>query len=1140
MEILNTKLSVSFLGAKRLWGKGNRVLASAGLMSIAFAAAFFANSAAAQSLNQIELSSGWQMQDATVVEKEAKGEGWYRQGSSKLPEEGRQVSRNNYEPNKWYKATVPGTVLTTLVNNKVYPEPLYDENNRPEKIPEDLCRKDWWYRTTVTIPENFKDKRIWLKFNGINYSAEVWVNGKFVGPVQGAFIRGIFDITRNYDVHPGKETTIAVRISPQPTVGVPSEHIMGTTGGPCGGVARRDGATFGCAVGWDWQSGIRDRNSGIWHKVFLAATGSAIIKDPYITTTLPNLPKLDLARVSIDVPVQNVTDYPVKGVLKGSFGNVKFEKEIEIKPYHTETVKFTPKDFPQLEIKNPKLWWPNGLGEPNLHELKLSFEINNEISDEKKLNFGIREFKYFEDGEPSVEKGSPNFKLSVNGVRVFMKGGNWGIEEALKRIDKDRLETQVKLHRDMNFNMIRNWGGQSTSDELFELCDKYGMLFWSEFWQFNDANPVWTGNYMSNVTDTILRYRNHPSLVIWCARNEATPPKYLDDIVRYELVKHDPNRHYQPNSGGLFGYNSGGPYDWVPPLQYSRYFESPGYNKRETFKTEIGSFSVPTIESIQGMFPKSEWDGITDSWAEHNFCAGGGRKYPEFMEKRYGAAKNLADFVQKAQLMNYETHKAMYEGRFARMFEPAEGVLYWMSIPSQPSFVWQLIQYDLEPNASFFGVKKACEHLHIQFTETDKGQLQVINHTQKDLAGAKGSIAFYNFDGSLAGKYDFPVNAKAQSRTILGNVKWPENLSDIHFLKLELKNTKGKVISDNFYWRHIKGNPEDPQKLRDYPLLDLCNFKEMANMPKVTLKTDAKPGVLKGGEQYIDVQLSNPSENVALMAHLQLQGKSSKKRILPVSYSDNYISLVPGEKKVVRICYSKDSMKKGDTPVVMVDGWNVAVKESEFVKNNKNATASNWEDKGFDFKPRPLEVRKVARINCGGYNRGENGRVFEKDPGFLKGAVGFQTQDVILEDAKLYKVAPDGTWEDPKQCVPAGSALGDPNMYRTVRWGNSEYTSLLAGKKQKYTVVLHFAEASRDKVAGKAAFDVKANGKVILKDFDVARAANGVNKAVVVEIKNVESDANGVIKLEFTGGAKRKDGESRDPRINGYEIIPQK
>ena len=410
---------------------------------------------------------------------------------------------------------------------------------------------------------------------------------------------------------------------------------------------------------------------------------------------------------------------------------------------------------------------------------------------------------------------------------------------------------------------------------------------------------------------------------------------------------------------------------------------------------------------------------------------------------------------------------------------------------------------------------------------------------QKDLNGAKGSVAFYNFDGTLAGKKDFTVNAKAQSRTIVGKVEWPEKLSDIHFLKLELKNAKGKTISDNFYWRHINGSPKDTQKLRDYPLLDLCNFKEMANMPKVTIKADAKLRSSKN-EQIIDLQLKNPSENVALMIHLQVQGKNSKKRILPVSYSDNYISLVPGEKKAVSISFAKDSMKKGDSPVVMVDGWNVEVKDSDIVKNNKNAAVSNWEDKGFDFKARPLEVRKVARVNCGGYNRGESGRIFEKDPGFLKGAVGFQTQDVILLGAKLYKVAPDGTWEDPKQCVDGSKAVGPNDMYRTVRWGNSEYTSLLEGKKQKYTVVLHFAEASRDKVAGKAAFDVKANGKVILKDFDVARAAGGVNKAVVVEIKDVESDENGYIKLEFTGGAKRKDGESRDPRINGYEIIPQK
>lgn len=1061
----------------------------------------------AQNLNSVEVKGNWQMQDAETIRAQALKDGWYRENSAKQAEEGREISKASFDSKGWYKATVPGTVLTTLVNNKVYPEPLYDENNRPEKIPEDLCNKDWWYRTTVMIPEEFKDKNIWLNFYGINYSAEIWVNGRKVAPMHGAFIRGIFDITK-YDVKPGKETTIAVRISPQPTKGIPSEHTMGTTGGPCGGEGRLDGATFGCSVGWDWLSGIRDRNSGIWQKVTLSATGSGVILDPYVITDLPELPKTNVATVSIDVPVRNVTDKPIKGTVKGLLGDIKFEKEIEIKPWHTETVKFTPADYPQLKLQNPKLWWPNGLGEPNLYKLSLAFEDDKGVSDERNLNVGIRKFEYF-------EPDNPNFALSVNGVRVFMRGGNWGMEEALKRLDKERLETQVKMHRDLNFNMIRNWGGQSTSDYLFELCDKYGLLLWDEFFQFNNADPVNTELYMANIRDKVLRYRNHPSVVLWCSRNEATPPKYLDDAVRYMLIETDPNRHYQSNSGGGYGFNSGGPYDWVPPMMYSRYFEAPNYNKRETFKTEIGSFSVPTIESIQGMFPKSEWDGITDSWAEHNFCAGGGRKYPRFMTNRYGAPKNFADFVRKAQLMNYETHKAMYEGRLSRMFEPAEGVLYWMSIPAQPSFVWQLIQYDLEPNASFFAVKKACEPQHIFYTWTDKGTVYVANHNPEALKNAKANLVIYNLDGTVAAKKDYLVNVPAVSVQSLGKLEWPENLSKVFFIKLELKDAKGKLLSDNFYWHNVGANPEDAKLLRDdNKLISLDNLKDLDTLPKVALTSSAK--VRKDKDNfYIDVALRNDKDAVALMTHLQVQDKNTKKRILPVYYSDNYVSLAPKDTKLITITIPKTSLRANSSPIVMVDGWNVEVKDSQLIANNKNADPANWGDEGFTFKPREIVRKPVVRINCGGYNRGN----FDKDPGFMEAPVGFQTESVNLTGVK-----------NP----------GHPDIYRTVRWANSTYTAYLSGKPgQKYTIRLHFCESSRDKTAGKREFDVKANGEYILKDYDVAREAGGVNKGVVAEIKDVKSDENSNIVLEFVGGKKRAN-ESRDPQICGIEVIPQK
>lgn len=1071
-------------------------------------AVFFAGALCGQSLEQFEINKDWLMQDANLVVEEGQKEGWFMQGPTKLPEDGRTVATAEYQPKNWYKATVPGTILTTLVNNKVYPEPLYDENNRPEIIPESLCRKDWWYRTVVKIPEDFKGARVWLKFTGVNYNSEVWVNGRKVANINGAFIRSNLDITRDFRIDAGKDAVIAVRVSPPPNPGVPSEHTMGTTSGPCGGESCMDAASFSSSQGWDWQSGIRDRNSGIWNRVYLAKSGDVILKDPYVKTDLPNLPKLDMAEISVDIPLENVSENKKTAKVKIEIGDATFEKEITLGAYQKGTVKFEPAEFEKLKIANPRLWWPNGLGKPELYKLNAQVFIDGVKSDELNLNFGIRKFEYF-------EEGNPNFALSVNGVRVFMKGGNWGMDESLKRLDRARLETQVRMHRDANLNMIRNWGGQSRTDELSEFCDKYGIMLWEEFFQF--AEPQNTAVYLANMRDKILAYRNHPSIVFWCGRNEATPPKYLNDQMRSLVLELDPLRHYQANSGDKLGFNSGGPYDYMAPVRYQRYLEDPSFNKRETFKTEIGALSVPTVESIQGMFPKWHWDGITDAWGEHNFCAGGGRKQVRFMTTRFGAPKNLPDFVLKSQMMNYEAHRAMYEGRLGRMFKPAQGVLLWMTIPAQPSFVWQTIQYDLEPNASFFGLKKACEPIHIQYLGTEGGIIQVVNHTAKALSGLKARLLLYNLDGSIALQKEFRnLKFKPTSVEKIANITWPENLSKVHFIKLELRGSDNKLISDNFYWNNLAANPSDPNLLKDEnKLLALDDLKDLASMEQVLLESKANVK-FANNKAYIDVYLKNTSGNVALMAHLQLQGRKSQKRILPAFYSDNYVSLVPNESKIIRIECSAEKFAS-DAPLVMVDGWNVKVRDSLYIAQNKNADPANpvWGQNGFGLKLREPVRKPVVRINCGGYNRGN----FERDPGFLDSFVGYRTEDMNISGLKN----------------PAPS-----DVYRTVRWATSDYTAYLSGKAGSlYTIRLHFAEQSSDKVAGKRAFDVLANGKPILKDYDVSLAAGGTRKCVIAEIKDVPSDENSNIRLDFVSGKWRNDVEHRDPQICGIEVIPQ-
>ena len=842
---------------------------------------------------------------------------WSLQDAGRIPQSGAALSEANFKTVGWYKATVPGTVLTSLVKNHVYPEPLYGENNRPDKIPESLARTSYWYRTIVFVPRAYSGRQVWLNFDGINYSADVWVNGRQAGSMRGAFSRGVFDITSM--VKPGTMAVLAVLVTPQPHPGNPHEHTIRDGVGKNGGITSIDGPTFLSTIGWDWVPAIRDRDTGIWQKVFLSASGAVRVKNPLVTTELP-LPRLDSSDVTIATTVENSTDQPQKGLLKGSFGDVSFQRQIEIPAHSIQLVSFDPTNTPALHVNDPKLWWPNGYGPQNLYKLHLSFEIGGITSDAQDVSFGIRKIAY------SVPD-SDNLTISVNGVRIFIRGGNWGLDEAMKRIPRERLEAQIRMHQIANLNLIRNWVGQSTSEGFYELCDKYGLLLWDEFFQPNPSDgpdPTDLDTYLANVRDKILHFRNHPSIAIWCARNEGYPPKAIDDALRSMMAELEPTRLYQPSSTDGKGVVSHGPYHWRTPREFYVY-------KNEPFKTEIGSISVPTLESIQGMMPQKDWEVINDDWAEHDFAKGasGGDTYPTMLADRYGKIANLADFVRKSQLANYEAYRAMYEGRNAKLFNPSTAVITWMSNPAQPSFVWQLYHHDLEPNSSLFAVKSADEPIHIQLNELN-GDVEVINNLPEPLTNASAHVKVFDLDGSMRYQRDFPVTSLASTATRLGTIDWPTGLSAVHFVKLQLHDASGKLLSDNFYWQ---AGPEHPDDLR-----------ALDTIAPVTLDAKTVRQDL-GGKTLVSVTLHNPTQQIALMVHLQLRRKQSGTRILPVYYTDNYLSLVPGETRTIAI-ESATSDLRGEIPLVALDGWNVSISPSSSahvaIELNINAQVAHW------------------------------------------------------------------------------------------------------------------------------------------------------------------------------------------------------
>ena len=1050
-----------------------KTLLAAALMPLALSAATVGDT--------VMINDGWMMCDAQIVRQKGREAGWRMQNAAREPREGKMLSSNDFKPEGWYKATVPGTVLTTLVNNGVYPEPLYGENNRPEVIPDSLCRRDWWYRTMVDIPSDFAGKTIWLNFEGINYSADIWVNGNRAGVLKGAFRRGHIDITPF--VKAGEPASIAVCISPQPTAGEPNEHIMATIGGPCGGVGRLDGPTFGCSVGWDWMSGIRDRNAGIWQDVFLSATGPVEVKDPLITTDLPNLPSTDLAKISVRAVLKNNSDRTQTGTLLCQFDGRTVSSRVTIPAHRHIEVNLSPKDFPALTVKNPRLWWPYSLGKPELYNMKLSFKLGKEISDVKSFDFGIRDIKYY-------REGGDKLGLTVNGVPVFIKGGNWGLEEALKRIDPKRLEAQVRMHRGANINLIRLWGGQASSKTIYELCDRYGMLLWDEFWQFNDADPADLDLYYANVRDHVEQFRNHPSLVVWCARNEAYPPKYLDDGVRDILAELDPARHYQSNSGGGYGCNSGGPYEWKRPQDFYAFDAQRNFPKHETLKTEIGPQSIPTIESIQGMLEPKDWDAVTDAWAEKNFIAGGGRNLLRTMASRYGEAVNLPDFVRKSQMMNYECFRAIYEGRMSKMFRPVQGVMLWMTTPAQPSFVWQMFHYDLEPNAAMFALKKASEPVHVMFNDHTR-RIQIVNHEPDPIADASVRLRFINTDGRIVADRRLAVAAAPTAVTDLDSIALPAGLSDVYFMALELRDATGRLISDNFYWRAKDSAPDD--------------LRQLDKMPAAKLAVKSKVRQ-QDGRTFVDLVFTNNSRVPAVMTHLQLHCGLKGERVLPAFYSDNYFSLLPGEKKSVTVEAATADLG-GARPAVLVDGWNVVTGRKGLVAQNDNASVDSRPRGRFGFRPAPVEPKDVVRVNCGGYNIGD----FTKDPGFLDGNSGY-----IAENAEV----------DSENAAPEW-------VYRTVRWGECTYPNILTDPSKTYTLRLHFAELDDNTPAGKRRFAVQVNGETVIPSIDVMEHTGRKHRSYVTDVKGLRTAADGRFDITF------KNIKSGAPQISGYEIIPE-
>lgn len=815
------------------------------------------------------------------------GGNWKLQRAESIKQSVKEISQPNFNDSSWIVATVPGTILVSYLNNGAIPDPNFGDQQL--QISDAFFTADFWYRNTFTIPKNYKGKKVWINFDGINWKADIYVNGNFLGKINGAFIRGKFDITPY--VTPDKVASLSVFIYRNDNPGKVSLQSS-KLADPNGGELGFDNPTIHAAIGWDWIPTIRGRNIGIQDDVFLSTSSDISIVDPFITTDLP-LPDTTSAALTIKVGLKNHSNMQAIGKLTGVItpGNISFSKEITLSSMETKEITFDDKTFSQLLIKNPQLWWPNGYGEQKMNNLALTLTMDGKISDSKNIPFGIREITH--DTENSM------LTIKVNGIRIFCRGGNWGMSESMLRLDKEGYDIRVRLHKEANFTMIRNWVGMTGDENFYHACDKYGILIWDDFWLANpvdgpDPNDV--NMFMANVEDKIKRFRNHPSIALYCARNEGNPPASLATKLPEATTKFDGTRPYIPHSASdvVTGY---GPYSIKDPVYY---FQNRVGKK---LHSEMGMPNVPSVESVKAMIPKEHLWPINDVWGIHDFCINAAMNswlYITSLNQSYGEATDVYDFCIKAQMVNMENHKAMFEPYAGAQ---SNGLLMWMSMSAWPSMVWQTFDYYLEQTAGYYGCKKACEPLHIMW-DSKENVIKVTNNTGKAYAKLNAIAQIYNLDGTLAYGDSVTVDAGIDTVITCFNLKFPENLSETHFIKLKLKSGN-KVLTDNFYWRGTK--------YQDYNAL--------STLKSVNLKGSAKQSNV-GNTRFYKVNITNPTANVALMIRLKVLKNISNDRVLPTYYSDNYFSLLPYESKEVTLEFDSKYLD-GEKPKIMIEGWNI-------------------------------------------------------------------------------------------------------------------------------------------------------------------------------------------------------------------------
>ena len=851
--------------------------------------------------------------------------GWWLQSSCKIDAKGDVLSTPRFKPAGGYTVTVPTTVVAALVKHHVYSDPDFGMNLRQipgttypiggnfsniSMPPDSPFGMSWWYRKEFVLPASDQGKTIWLNFHGINYRANVWLNGKQIAnsnDMAGAWRTWEFNVTQA--AQPGKTNVLAVQVY------APTENDLAIT--------------F-----VDWNPAPPDKNMGLWRGVDIATSGPVALR--YLTVlSKVDSPQNDKAHLTVTALLKNALNRPVKGTLKAKFENVAVEQDVELAAGESKDVVFEPQPFPQLNLDHPRLWWPKQMGTPNLYKLEMEFDVDGKASDRSETQFGIREI--------SSEVVASNARIfTVNGKKILIRGGGWSPDMMLRE-NSQRLEDELRYVQDMGLNTVRLEGKLETQ-EFFDLADRNGILVMAgwcccDFWEhWAGWKPQDFAIAEQSLRDQIYRLRSHPSLVMWLNGSDNPPPPDVEQTylkVEKELRWPNPvvsSATAKPTSvTGDSGVKMTGPYEYIAPgywlqdstAQPPHSCNPGGCGGAYGFNTETSMGpAVPPIESIRAMLPKEHLWPMDDWWDYH---AGGGEfkdihVFADALNARYGKADSAEDFAFKSQLQGYEGIRAMYEA-YSRNKYTSTGVIQWMLNNAWPSLIWHLYDFYLRPGGGYFGAKIAMEPLHPVYGYDDHS-VWVVSSQYEDAKSLKLTAKLLNLDMSEKFSQQVTLDAAADSTSKVLTLPEIQELSATYFLSLKLEDSNGKLVGSNFYWLSSKPETLDWEKSNWYttPTAAYADYTALSQLPKVKLRVASRTERM-GADGITHVSLENPSKDLAFFVRVKLNKGAGGQEILPVLWQDNYISLLPGEKREISATYHASELGSAK-PVVVVKGWN--------------------------------------------------------------------------------------------------------------------------------------------------------------------------------------------------------------------------